>query len=93
MDLLRESEQIHTSALSPLRQYEESIAEHNEAVAVYDQEDLSARLEENTGKQKDPRHRLGEVLSHEEDAENFQALCRGEQLLVSHGAIKKGDTI
>lgn len=87
---MKELEQINTSALSSLRQYEESIAEHNEAAAVYDQEDLSARLEENTGKQKHPRHRLGEVLSHEEDAENFQALCRGEQLLVSHGAARRG---
>ncbi|KAK4307443.1 hypothetical protein Pmani_020792, partial [Petrolisthes manimaculis] len=83
-------EQVNLFLNTAIKSYEESIAEHNEAAVLHEQDDLSARLEEEEeeeeeqeaeGKQKDPRHRLGSVLSQGEDADNFQALCRGEQLL------------
>lgn len=65
--------------LSTAQQLDENPANHNEAGRQQDFSTTLLKEEEAPA----PKHRLAPVLSPREDHANFQALCRGEQLLVS----------
>ncbi|KAG7176015.1 Prolyl 4-hydroxylase subunit alpha-2-like 3, partial [Homarus americanus] len=78
-------EQVNMFLNTAIKAYDENIASQvdNEEEEVH-KEDFSASLRDDHNKKKNekvPKYRLGVDLTPPEDAANFQALCRGEQLL------------
>nr|XP_053657284.1 prolyl 4-hydroxylase subunit alpha-2-like [Cherax quadricarinatus] len=77
-------DQVNTFLNIAIKAYDESTARQNLRVSSEGhEEDFGASMQDEALSEswQVPTHRLGNDLQPHEDAENFQALCRGEQLL------------
>ncbi|XP_069947491.1 prolyl 4-hydroxylase subunit alpha-2-like isoform X2 [Cherax quadricarinatus] len=93
-------DQVNTFLNIAIKAHDESTARQNLRVSSEGhEEDFGASMQDEALSEswQVPTHRLGNDLQPHEDAENFQALCRGEQLLMTRamvqGARGKGNTI